>query len=185
MDDRYDNQVSPRLALRALANSFQFRGRSTRSELISFWIFGILVNMTVHLLAPAPGEAFPPAFSASLDAIWSLVLSWPFVPLLVRRLHDQDRSWIWAVLWFVMLGASTILLLLPESASGHGTSITLLTFHRSFAWTLTTAPLLIGSMLAMGGILILNLLPGTPGQNRHGPDPRVAAADENTILPAN
>jgi uncharacterized membrane protein YhaH (DUF805 family) len=175
MDDRYiDNRVSPRLALRALAHSFRFRGRSTRSEVVSFWFFGMVANVLVGFtgLAPPGTSLSTPAGLANL--VVSIGLLWPFVPLLVRRLYDQGRSWYPALLWPAVVGTEAILFMLPESASGDGMSVTFLTFHRSFAWTSLTTPLLIGSMLATAAIFVLYVLPETPGDNRYGPDPRVA-----------
>ena len=186
MDDRYiDNRVSPQLALRAVAHSFRFNGRSTRSEMVSFWVFGMLIGFVVRSLEPSLVYGSPTSALGLINLIVSIALLWPFLPLLVRRLHDQGRSWHRALLWPAVLGTETILFMLPESASGHGISVTFLTFHRSFDWTPLTAPLLIGSFIAMIAIVVLYLLPGTPGDNRFGPDPRIAPADETGVLLAN
>ncbi|MFA6117209.1 MAG: DUF805 domain-containing protein [Sphingomonas sp.] len=180
MDDRYiDNRVSPRLAFRAVAHSFRFHGRSTRSEVVSFWFFGMLANFVVNWLAPTLRETSPLSAIGVLDLLWSTLLFWPFIPLLVRRLHDQGRPWRWALLWGVPIFSSVILLLLPESSDGHGPSISFLSFHRWLAWTPVTTPLLVGSVIAILAIFVLYFLPETPGENRYGPDPRVAPANEN------
>jgi uncharacterized membrane protein YhaH (DUF805 family) len=185
MDDRYiDNRVSPQLALRAVAHSVRFHGRSTRSEVVSFWFFGMLADFLVNWLGPTARGASPLSAIGVAELFWSVVLLWPFIPLLVRRLHDQGRSWRWTLLWPAVLGVSTILLTLPESETS-GTSITLLTFHRSLDWIPLTTPLLIGSLIAMTAIFVLYILPGTPGDNRFGPDPRVAPPDQTAILAAN
>jgi uncharacterized membrane protein YhaH (DUF805 family) len=185
MDDRYiDNRVSPQLALRAVAHSFRFHGRSTRSEFVAFWFFGMLADFLVNWLVPAAREAPLSSAIGVAELLWSIVLLWPFIPLLVRRLHDQGRSWRWALLWAAVLGASSILLTFPESASG-GTSVTLLTFHRSFDWTPLTVPLLIGSVIAMTAIFVLYIRPETPGDNRYGPDPRMAPPDQTAMLATN
>jgi uncharacterized membrane protein YhaH (DUF805 family) len=186
MDDRYvDNRVSPRLAFRAVAHSFRFHGRSTRSEVISFWFFGMLTNLLVHFgdMSPPAPPSLTPAGIANLA--WSIALLWPLIPLLVRRLHDQSRSWHWALFWPALLSADIILLMLPDSANGDGMSISLLTFHRSFAWSALATPLLVGSMLAGLAIFVLYFLSETPADNRYGPDPRVVPANETAILAAN
>lgn len=185
MNDRYiDNRVSPWLALRALTHSFRFHGRSTRSEVVVFWVFGILANLMVHLLAPFADHTLPPALSASVEPVWSLALSWPFVPLLVRRLHDQGRSGGGALLWVAVAVVVAVLFTLPHSADGHGPSIHFMGFHRWLAWTPLTTPLVLIGTMAMIANLVLYLLPGTPGENRYGPDPRIRSTDETALSAA-
>ncbi|CUS43058.1 MAG: DUF805 domain-containing protein [Pseudomonadota bacterium] len=184
MDDRHiDDRVSPQLALRALVHSLRFDGRSTQSEVVSFWLFGILANLLVHLSAPVLDLIMPSALYRGFDLIWSFVLGWPYFPLLVRRLHDQDRSGGWVMLWGLIVIACTMLLMLPKEADGYGLSISLFGFHRSLAWTPVTTPLLLGLMMVSIAILILYVLPGTLGTNRYGPDPRVEPELPQSTIP--
>ncbi len=138
-----------------------------------------------HFAALALGLELPTDLSHTLEMIWSLVLGWPFIPLLVRRLHDQNRSGIWALIWVVEILCSTVLLLQPERVGGSGPSISFLGFHRWIAWGPVTIPLMAMDVIASIAMLVLYLRPGTPGDNRYGPDPRVAPAGETTILAAN
>ena len=145
---------------------FVFSGRSRRTEVLAFAILGMLANLvTIQLQDGGPGWAV-------IRAGWSLLWGFPWIALLVRRLHDQGRSalWAWALIaTFAALLASAPLL--PQSASG-GYRVSLL------AWSFhPTGPLaIIHSIVAVAAMVCLFVLcvaPEQPGTNRYGPNPRL------------
>lgn len=173
------NRLSLRLAFRPFADAFEFQGRSTRHEVISFWLLGALGH-----LGTLKVEGISSQTAAVFGIAWAILWGWPWTPLLARRLHDQGRSGRWAVLPFV--GAAMLLLNWWLAPTGNGPpmdfSLGSPHLHRSIAWT----PLTIGSFAAFGMISIVTflfyLLPNTKGPNRYGPDPRLAA--EPPLIPA-
>jgi uncharacterized membrane protein YhaH (DUF805 family) len=93
MEDRAgENRISLRLALRPLVHFLRFDGRSTRSEVISFWLLSTVANLGTFSFDPGPSLAL--MFTA-IAALWTIFWSWPWIPLLARRLHDQGRSAKW------------------------------------------------------------------------------------------
>jgi len=180
MKDRVsENRISLRLALRPLIYAFHFSGRSTRSELISFYILSRLATM-FHGSWDHSSPASP--IFVGLGVIWPVIWSWPLFPLTVRRFHDQGRSGWWVLINALWIPAFLVLLLLPEDPANIAS-----VWFTGFApvWSTGFAPHHIASSPAAwfcGGILVvtilvpwvMSLLPGTYGTNSFGPDPRVA-----------
>lgn len=183
MNDRVsENRISLHLAIRAITTAFRFEGRSTRTELISFYILSTIATMFVVSWDHAPPVS--PLF-VGLGIAWSSLWLWPLFPLTVRRLHDQDRSGWWAANSGLMMLAWLIVYLLPEDPTSHAyVSFTGLKPHHigssPLAWL--CSDIFVVTVLAQW---IMNLLPGTYGPNSFGRDPRLAepgAITEN--LPA-
>ncbi len=166
------NKVSLRLAFRPFVDAFQFNGRSTRTEVISFYLLGFLSQLVQFTAVALPLPAL-----RVLGALWAIAWSWPWIPLLVRRLHDQNRTGHWA--W---LNAALLLLIValwlwaPTGGSGY-LSVDF-GFFRS-GREIGTSPFSIAATVAMIVIgitlFVLFLLHGTEGTNRYGPDPRLDA----------
>ena len=84
----------------------EFRGRSCRSE---YWLFtllnsgvGILLLVFTGVNAPADGsQSAMSELGALLYLAWVLICFVPSLAVLVRRLHDTDRSGWMALLSFV------------------------------------------------------------------------------------
>jgi uncharacterized membrane protein YhaH (DUF805 family) len=155
------------MAFRPLRDMFVFSGRSRRTEVLAFFILGMFAN-ALSVNWPGGGEVFE-----AIRIGWSLLWTFPWVALLVRRLHDQGRSarWAWALTAvFAALTASAPLL--PQSADSnyHVTIIYYWTFH-------PVGPLAVldGVLTALFAftLLVLFLAPEEPGTNRYGPDPRL------------
>lgn len=147
-----------RLLKRTLTGVTDFSGRSRRTEVIYYWIatalVGVVLNFSVHTFVSFETWML---FAVALR----LVLMIPMFALFVRRIHDQNRSGWWGVILplFVMLS-------LPRIANAlHGD------IHSVVAPR--TAILAIMEGLCALGILVLCFLPGTPGDNQFGPDPRL------------
>jgi uncharacterized membrane protein YhaH (DUF805 family) len=163
------NRISLRLAFRPFVDAFQFRGRSTRTEVVAFWLLGTICNLfTLSIGGLSPRSAIV------IGAVWAILWGWPWIPLLVRRLHDQDRSGRWALLTIAGLALIAVDWLVAPDGDGPSLSLSLgfTDLHRHVAWTpltMTTALLFVLSAFAT---LALYLMPCTTGANCYGPDPR-------------
>jgi len=150
----------PTSARRTVAQSFILKGRATRTELASYILAAVLVTLAVSfaaaLFAPYPVRAL---ISDGL----TLLLAVPVPALLVRRLHDTNRSgkfvWLAVFAFAVWLARTTV-----ANAYGIETRIGLDRLTWLIDWAVILANL---------ATVILVLLPGTAGPNRFGPDPRL------------
>ncbi|MFN3388136.1 MAG: DUF805 domain-containing protein [Allosphingosinicella sp.] len=147
-------------AFRPLRRFADFGGRSRRSELV-VWQFAIVFAGTSLLLAFSLARSDPePAMT-----ILQLLLLWPTLALLVRRLHDGGLSGWW------------VLLALPTAADN------LYRDWQRFAtgemavdgFATGTAGIVFGT--AFIALFVLLLKPGMPGSNRWGDDPRYDAPE--------
>jgi uncharacterized membrane protein YhaH (DUF805 family) len=148
------------LPLRTLRRSFDFSGRSRRTEVIYYWI-------TAYFLSLILGFAIS-AFS-SLNSLFAVpaargFVSAPMFALLVRRLHDQDRSG-----WWALLLPLDIALALPDMmrwlSSGPGELMAYLQSGPHPIQWLQQAIWL--------ATIVAFMLDGTEGPNRYGEDPRL------------
>ncbi len=74
-----------------------FKGTASRKE---YWLF-ILINIGIgFLLGTIEGmmNLFPEVEESVLSAIYTLFIMLPSIALLVRRLHDTNRSGWWALI---------------------------------------------------------------------------------------
>jgi uncharacterized membrane protein YhaH (DUF805 family) len=172
------NRVSIRLAFRPFIDAFVFQGRSTRSEVASFWLLGMIVT-AFRLSVDNPSVGVRIA-----GLIWTLVWSWPWIPLFVRRLHDQDRTGRWAWLSGVLVLVAVAGLWIAPAGNGPGISVDLTFFRasRQIAWTPVTIAMTIATAAVIFAILVLFILRGTSGANRYGPDPRLD--QDRPLIPA-
>ncbi len=154
--------AEPMRPLLAVRRSFEFAGRSSRSELIAYLFASLLVSVPVSFVTGLVLLHNP--HWMTMNAL-TVLLALPVPALLVRRLHDSGRSgaWVWlAVLVFAVWLTRTVI------------SFRLgLDARRSFdSWTWLVDWLVIVANLAT---VLLALLPGTKGLNRFGADPRQAS----------
>jgi uncharacterized membrane protein YhaH (DUF805 family) len=146
------------LLKKTLRGVMDFAGRSRRTEVIYYWIatalFGVVVSFGIMLLAPFESLI-------RMEALLQAALAIPMFALLVRRLHDQNRSGWWGLL----LPLALVLSVREKTAEVQGNSGALLAEKTS-----ATAVALDLVYLA---VLVLFLWPGTEGPNQFGPDPRL------------
>lgn len=144
---------------RTLLGTFDFRGRSTRTEFLTYLIVPNLV-VGIGLLLVTGLFKLDVASQIRLQNAAELLLFVPLVALLTRRLHDQDRS-AW---WLMLLAATAILTILSDNGYPYVPGITKL----ETPWWIDMfgIPLIIS-------IWVLSLLPPTPEANRYGPNPRL------------
>jgi uncharacterized membrane protein YhaH (DUF805 family) len=147
-----------KLLRRTVTGVTDFSGRSRRTEVIYYWIasalVGVVLNFAVHTVV---------SFETSLLFAYCLrlVLLIPMFALFVRRIHDQNRSGWWGVL----LPLSVVLSVPQIITALHGD------IHAIIAQK--TSPLAIMAGLCALAVIVLCFLPGTAGDNRYGPDPRL------------
>jgi uncharacterized membrane protein YhaH (DUF805 family) len=154
---------------------FSPSGRISRSQ---YWLkfmlpyIGISVVLQILAAAGGPGSAFYIVISVILF-IFSLVAFWPSIAILVKRIHDRNKSgWfclvlyipmiIFIILLFVWLAAILIAVAAGSAASAPSIG------------AFGVVVLIVG--LVCGGIGIwffieFGCLRGTIGANRFGPDP--------------
>ena len=177
------NKLGLRLAFRPLMRAFTFHGRSTGHEVVAFWLLSTLAQAGTLTYDPPPS----PVLFYALSIAWNLVWSWPWIPLLVRRLHDQGRSGWWALvpLSIMPLCALQWFTAPVGNAASMGFHFGPLDFHKGVAatpWTISLMVILIALMVVN---ILLFLWPPTPGANRFGPDPRLADMPDRTdAIPA-
>jgi uncharacterized membrane protein YhaH (DUF805 family) len=134
-----------------LRNYAVFTGRSRRTE---FWVFALVVgalSLIAHYVDSLDGVIVPVAAGMGvIEFIVSLMLLLPFLAVGVRRLHDADREGWWMLLLYLPY--------LSGIASRGNASLQLVS----------------AGALVMGAIalFVLLVLPGSPGANRFGNNPR-------------
>ena len=141
------------LAGKAIRGTLDFRGRSTRLEVMAFWLavmfVGIPLASLFRLLEHGPGQL--------AATIGGYLVCAPFAALLVRRLHDLDHSGWWAVAPI---------------------PVVLVNAYQSALVSFETAPqpmpmwVSLALLIPIGLTLTFVIAPGTEGRNRFGPDPR-------------
>jgi uncharacterized membrane protein YhaH (DUF805 family) len=148
------------LLKRSVLGTFDFHGRSRRTELVYFWIATALANGVLGFII---STILPWKASLIASQVIGTLLVVPFVALFTRRLHDQNRTGWWTLILPVVFALNLIktvrfisldpgeLLTTPNPLAPYDVWIGL--------------PLVIG-------YLVLAFLPGTIGENRFGPDPR-------------
>ena len=91
-----------------------FKGRSRRSEYWFIQLFLILTNLAAAAIDLALMDGDVDRFIANggggiLGLIWILVTILPALAVLVRRLHDTNRSGWWALIGLVPLVGGVVL----------------------------------------------------------------------------
>ena len=100
-----------------IKNYFNFTGRARRRE---YWVF-VLINLTVILsllfLSFYTEEEFGTDFPITIMFIYILFIIIPHFAVVVRRLHDINKSGVWWFIRFVpFIGPFWLLYLLCEDS---------------------------------------------------------------------
>jgi len=143
---------------RTLFGTFDPRGRAARLDILFWLILYAPVSIALDTTRAIPTDRSGIILRCILEFGWLV----PFFALFARRMHDQDRTGWW-VLLLPPLVATNIYDTLRVNLHAFGPQWPDLGF-----WQIPLLPCAIG-------YLVLMLLPGTRGANRHGPDPRVRA----------
>ena len=113
----------------AFSNYATFKGRASRSEFWKFVLFLVIVSVVLYLPLIATGGMTGDAGSGTTTlvtislialGIFTLVTLLPYLSVLVRRLHDTDRSgwWYWIVLVPFVGGVILLILLALQGTQG-------------------------------------------------------------------
>jgi uncharacterized membrane protein YhaH (DUF805 family) len=150
-------------ALRPLKRYADYNGRAPRAEywwyVLAMGIVGFLLGLadTIFLHGPIYANLGP------LGLTFTLVMIIPGIAVLVRRLHDTDRSGWWAlvkVLSYAFVFGGGTLARLADTYQQLPVSVLTMAIVAFFSWALA------GLM-----VFIFVITEGTQGQNRYGPDP--------------
>lgn len=144
---------------RTIRASLDRSGRSDVAELVHYVLCAVLFHLAVGLVLMLTFNAPTQAIARDVLLVAYFI---PVPALMIRRLHDQERSaaWVWlAVPGIALWLARKVLALVPDTAMPFGID--------QIAW-----PLDWFGGLANLVLIVLLLLPGTKGPNRFGPDPR-------------
>ena len=93
--------------LTSLKDFIKFNGRSCRTESRYFLIFNIIIGLTAGLIDMIMGftiEIIPGIPTLILSEITRGILILPNLSLVIRRLHDINKSGWWMLLFFTIVG---------------------------------------------------------------------------------
>jgi uncharacterized membrane protein YhaH (DUF805 family) len=92
----------------------QFSGRSRRAEYWYWVLFITLLNCAILLVVPL---TLGVNWASNLYALASIALFLPNLGVLIRRLHDTDRSGWWFLLPLTIIGAFVLLVWLCQEGT--------------------------------------------------------------------
>ncbi|MGR4867032.1 DUF805 domain-containing protein [Caulobacter sp. LARHSG274] len=132
---------------------FSFQGRLRRRD---YWLYSIL------LVAGALAVLVPVILALGLQAedarlsLLGLVLTWPSMALLVKRIHDRDKTGRMALIYWIPSLVSTGLGFIPAFGLG-GLKVFL---------DISTG------MIGLWFLVEFGFMDGTQGPNEYGPSPK-------------
>ncbi|WP_229809775.1 DUF805 domain-containing protein [Formosimonas limnophila] len=95
----------------------QFSGRARRKEFWGFQLVGFVISILLAIIDGILGTMS--GGIGMLQGIFALALLIPSVALIIRRLHDTDRSGWWALLCVVPLAnIALVVLMFLEGTKG-------------------------------------------------------------------
>ncbi len=153
-------EEAPALLKRAILGTFDFRGRSTRTELFTFLFVSQFAGGMAALLIG--GLLSDGDFGVELRIQRGVqLLFWlPFVALFARRLHDQNRTGWWTLLAVAVIPLSIL------SKGGNLHDLTPADFETQW-WHSAVF------FVAIIALWAISLWPPSEGANRFGPNPRL------------
>lgn len=158
--------------------SFYFSpfGRISRSQYwLRFWLPYLGIYITLDLIAAIAGPESNLAIAIHITiSILSLVIFWPWIALLIKRMHDRDKSWWWIIFYFISGILFFIFLVIWLGAAFLSIAAGETNVALPALGGLGAAVIVLG--LIWFGIFIwffveFGCLRGTIGSNRFGPDP--------------
>ena len=147
-----------RLFLQAIRHAFDFTGRATRAEFLTYIVLSQAPLVLATWIAPDPYEA-------GVRLGFVLLAAAPLPALAIRRLHDFGTDGRWSLILLVPVLRFAALELLTQAAGWEARSIVegLLAY---IDWLLF--------LPAAALYVMLLAAPGTKGTNRFGPGPAAA-----------
>jgi uncharacterized membrane protein YhaH (DUF805 family) len=155
---------------------FSLNGRISRSQ---YWLRFVVPYIVIYFMLEiigaiaGPGSNLYIAISITIF-IFSLAMFWPSIAILVKRIHDRNKSGWWALFLYVPTFVFTVLLLVWV-----GAAIVAVAAGETDAALPSLGGL--GILVIVLGVMVLGIdiwffvefgcLRGTIGSNRFGPDP--------------
>ena len=107
------------------SNYTNFNGRARRSEYWFIQLFLVLTNLAAALIDLALMNGDVDRFIANggggiVGLIWILATIVPAIAVLIRRLHDTNRSGWWALIGLVPIAGAIVLLVFTVEDSSKG-----------------------------------------------------------------
>ena len=166
-----------------------FQGRSRRTEYWLWFLFQVIVAIIFEILKAAlgPGSA---GLVKLLNGIFSLAIFLPSLAVGVRRFHDTNRTGWWIILPLVVFLVALIVYFATSGAAGIENLKKFSTYgdnpteQQSMEMLTTMLPLLWVFLAWFGASIVtfvFNVLDGTPGPNRFGPDPKGRGGNINVF----
>jgi uncharacterized membrane protein YhaH (DUF805 family) len=141
---------------------FSLAGRISRSQYwLRFVLPVVIIGAILNGLAVAGGDRLK-----LLHAIFQLVILWPGIAVLVKRIHDRNKSG--ALVWW-LYGP-----LVPASVLTIATMVAVALSDRGLAVALAPAAAALWTVVVGIGIwffIEFGCMRGTVGANQYGPDP--------------
>lgn len=143
---------------------FSLRGRISRSQ---YWLKFVLPVFVISLAlgfieagARLNGHPDTAATFQIVSALFSLATFWPGIAVLVKRIHDRDKTGWLAVLPYALIGVALL-----------GAGIAAAARSREMAEIIITIVGIAGFAIFVWFLVEFGCLRGTVGPNRFGPDP--------------
>jgi uncharacterized membrane protein YhaH (DUF805 family) len=171
------------LMFQPLKRYVDFNGRARRTEYWLWFLFQIIASLVFSVLKSVIGDT-----AEVLNGIFSLAILLPSLAVGVRRFHDINRTGWWIVFPGVVLLVAMVVFF---SVSGSAFFASMQSFSNIGPNPTPDQVMSIMSSLApMGWVFLLwfaaalvtfvfNVMDGTPGPNRFGPDPKGRGSDTN------
>jgi len=156
--------------LEVLKKYATFTGRARRKEYWMFLLFNIIIAYILLFIDNALGTGPLTGSGDTNDTIfniYTLAIFVPFIAVVVRRLHDTNRSGKWILLTIVPIFVMTPIftLLFSTTLQGDPGATVIILMILAFA---LMAISMIGSII----IFVFSFLNGTVGPNKYGEDPK-------------
>ncbi|HZT88541.1 MAG TPA: DUF805 domain-containing protein [Stellaceae bacterium] len=144
---------------------FSPSGRISRSQYwLRFFLPVFVIGLIIALLKGANGETHSGPFT-TLGTLFQLLVLWPGIAMLVKRIHDRNKSG--ALVW-LLYGPLILLIVFGVAA------IFAVTSGSEAASSLGVLSAVLGVIVAVVAIwffIEFGCMRGTIGENRFGPDP--------------
>jgi uncharacterized membrane protein YhaH (DUF805 family) len=82
----------------AFKNALTYRGRASRSAFWWFFLFSVVIDVIVFGIRETSDTA-----GLALGVIVGICMLVAWIPLFVRRLHDSEKSGLWALIYIGMI----------------------------------------------------------------------------------
>lgn len=94
-----------------------FNGRARRSEYWYFMLFSSIIGIVLAVIDGVTGSYSPEVGLGLLGGIYTLAVFIPSLAVLVRRLHDTQRSGWWLLIVLIpLIGAIVLLVFMVQDS---------------------------------------------------------------------